>query len=255
MRKNKTVAKIAEIFFASGIPVLAVANFAKSRQNFYSSLPLLFFIIFIGGWHVKTFNDNCEEGNVLISSGVVFPLFLLPFVFAYNFISGFFLLITIINWDFYSIFGKKKFFLSMFHNFLGGFLHYYIGISALGVTAELFKPEAFFFAFAMLGGSMHHDAYHCDEDLKKNIHTGAVKFGKDLWWSLAVFPMMFSIFFLPYCDKEFAFLFSLLALLPYFTGYLIIISSAIHPSKLVFFRLVCRMLFGFAALIYIVLKL
>ena len=255
INKNRTFAKIAEIFFASGIPVLALADNSPNPGKFFSSLPVLLLIILIGGWHIKTFNDDCEDGKIFSIEAFI-PLILLPLVFCFRPIAGLILLLIIANWDFYSKTGKDNYLISMAANFSGGFLHFTLG-SLCAEGAEMnnrLSPKALFFAFAMLSGSMHHDAYHAPEDEKKHFCTGAVKFGADTWWKIAVFPMIYSFFFLFQSEKNFFEPFLFLGLLPYFIFYLIIFALSDNPPKFTLFRTVCRLTFALAAIIFIIRK-
>lgn len=256
--KKRTVAKIAEIFFASGIPVTGLAVSAEDGAAFISSLPLLLAVIAAGGWHVKTLNDDCEDGfsPARISRGAILPLVALPFMLYFNPLMAAPLVLIFLNWDFYSLFGKNHFPLSMGSNLLAGFLHFSLGLAAGGrpLSDAMGTPEAFFFALAMLSGSMHHDAYHQDEDFSRGATTGAVRFGPELWWKAAVFPMILSIPFLAGSSPPFLRIFSILALTPYFIGYFSVLTLAEKPQKEFLFRLFCRLSFGISASLYIVLK-
>ncbi len=255
---KRTIAKIAEIFFASGIPVTGLAVSTEDRAGFISSLPLLLAVIAAGGWHVKTLNDNYEEGfsPARISLGAILPLAALPFMLYFNPLMALPLLLILLNWDIYSLFGKNHFPLSMANNFLAGFLHFSLGLAAGGrsLPDATRTPEAFFFALAMLSGSMHHDAYHQEEDSSRGATTGAVRFGPERWWKAAVFPMILSIPFLARSSPLFLQIFSILALSPYFIGYFSVLALSEKPQKKFLFRLFCRLSFGSSAALYIVLK-
>jgi hypothetical protein len=259
MKKNKTFAKIAEIIFSTGIPL--VAFFSAEPQKNIKSFAFLIFAIFAAGWHIKTLNDIFEQKRPLTPNlarpGIIFPLLLLtiPIIFCPNMILP--LLLIILNWNIYSIFGKNYFLFSMANNFLGGFLHYELGLSAasLSINKIHYSPEALFFGFAMLCGSMHHDAYHAEEDRNYGFNTGAVKFGADKWWKLAVFPMLISIFFLAKSDKSFFFSFIYTGIIPYFIAYFAILSFCRAPSKKYFFRYFCRAIFAVSAILYFLPKI
>lgn len=252
MKINRTFAKIAEIFFASGIPIIALADSSQNKANFFAALPLLTSIIFIGGWHVKTFNDDCEDGKKL-SLSALFPLIVIPLFLYLRPLTGMLLIFIFINWDIYSLKGKNNYIISLIANFLGGFLHFLLGASCSnGNFLDFSFYKALFFAFAMLCGSMHHDAYHAEEDKLRSYCTGAVKFGANYWWRLAIFPMIFTLFFLPHSEAIFTKPFLLFALIPYFVSYFIIFTAVKNPHKFLLFRIVCRIFFALAALIFII---
>lgn len=251
MKTNRTFAKIAEIFFASGIPIIALADSSQNKSDFFANIPLLLAIIVTGGWHVKTLNDNCEDGKKLSLSALI-PLIVIPLFLYLRPLTGMLLIFIFINWDIYSLKGKNNYIISLIANFFGGFLHFLLGASCSNVNFLDFSfYKALFFAFAMLCGSMHHDAYHSESDKSSSYFTGAVKYGADFWWKLAVFPMIFAIFFLPQSEPVFTKSFLLFALIPYFICYFIIFITVKKPHKLFFFRTICRICFAVAALIFI----
>ncbi len=259
MKKNRTRSKIAEIFFSSGIPIVAFAKFANNTTTFIDGIPILLAIVATGGWHIKTINDQCEEHpkRIKLTASLVIPLLLIPALLYFKPNTAIPIVLIVLNWDFYSIFGKKYFFLSMVNNFWGGFLHFALGLTMAGIpfTNSFSSSTTFFFGFAMLCGSMHHDAYHVTEDKEHKFFTGAVRFNPEIWWKLAVFPMIIAIFFLIQDENIFLRVFLPIAILPYLIGYFTIILLSPRPSKIIFFRLFCRLSFGLATLTYILLKI
>jgi hypothetical protein len=198
-----------------------------------------------------------KEGTKKMKTGIIIPLLLLPIpIYLKPELAIPALLITL-NWDIYSILGKGVFPFSMINNFIGGALHFSLGLSAaeIDISRALSRPETFFFAFAMLCGSMHHDSYDAEEDQIRGFRTGAVVFSSDFWWKLSVFPMIISIFFLLKTEKLFAVLFFAAAVIPYFLGYFSVLFLSKTPSKILMFRFLCRGIFGSAALLYIFIKL
>ncbi|HPN83757.1 MAG TPA: hypothetical protein PK821_00340 [Victivallales bacterium] len=259
MPNNRTVAKIAEIFFASGIPIVAAARCGESYRDFLIGMPFLLAVIFAGGWHIKTVNDEFESkgGNIKISKGIIIPLAAILMLIFMKPSIALPIVLIIISWNFYSLFGKNYFILSMMCNFLGGFLHFVLGMMAAGSSFvhAINSPESSFFGFAMLCGSMHHDSYHAEADRSKGFETGAVRFGPELWWQLAISPMLISMFFLTNCEDLFMKIFLALGVFPYFIGYFGVLIFADHPSKKTFFRPFCRTSFGLAAVGYIFTKI
>lgn len=248
--------RLAEIFFATGIPTVGFFSVFVNDTQLYR---LLWFypVLILAGWHVVAVNDLFFDKSLSKRAGlgrlsVSLPLFFVPFVIAWSaFLSVPFCIyvaLTVINWDIYSVRGKNHWASCMVHNFLAGGLHFMIGTAGADYSdmANVW-PMALFFAFAMSAGAMHHDAMHFVEDLQKGYRTGAVCFGMEKWWSLGIIPMSLSLPFLYFAPFTFSLCFSGAAIL-YFMAYTVTVASANGPAGAIWFRTACRAIFAAAGL-------
>ena len=102
--------------------------------------------------------------------------------------------LTIINWDVYSVWGKRHWLSGLLQNSLAGALHFSIGLTAAGCTIFCeFRAETIFFALAMTGAAMHHDASHAVDDSMHHYKTGAFVFGQECWWKYSIVRMFFCL--------------------------------------------------------------
>ena len=261
--------RVAELFFATGIPVTGFALAAKNvatLDNFIWFYP----VTLLAGWHVLAVNDlffsdkNFPGRDKLLSTAFFLPIFFVPVVVALillqigngSFVAA--IVLTVINWDIYSVWGKRRWLSGLLHNSLAGAFHFSIGLTAVGcpIFCE-FRAETIFFALAMSGAVMHHDASHSVEDSMRKYKTGAVVFGRERWWKLAVVPMFFCLQTLFYCEKLFSMVFTF-SLIVYSISYIIFIflSSYGDPARRYsLFRGLCRAIFALGGLVFIALSI
>lgn len=260
---NIFLSRASELFFAAGIPMVAFISLIDDLSLLKRLLWLLPLLL-LTGRHIITVNDFCFDKKInkekLKKPEVFFPIFIIPclpvlfFLSLKHFLLIFILLIIIINWDIYSFFGKRHWFSGLLHNFLGGMTHYLAGAAGADVKDWMpLCPAFLFFAFAMTGGAMHHDALDVNEDCLKGYKTGAVRFGADRWWRLGVIPLLLSQIFLIYTTKLFSLTFGAASVL-YFAVY-IYAASQKQPSTFHWFRISSRLIFGLGAMIFIILSL
>ncbi len=256
--QNLMICRPAELLFASGIPV---CGFAYSLCQFSDTFNFIWFypVILLSGWHVLAVNDYFTSGKErgrksFLQIQIFFPFFILPPILSVILLDNLPLLtvmtITVLNWDLYSMFGKKGWFSGILHNFIAGGIHFILGATAVSNPGMIgIWPEALFFSLAMTGAAMHHDASHFSEDMGNGYRTGAVMFGYEKWWRMALIPMLFSIFPLYFATNLFCLVFGI-ALSLYFISYFLFLF--VFPGRhLRLFRSICRGIFSLAALAYI----
>ena len=262
MSKKTVLSRITEVILSLGIPAVGYLSFNSAKIGSFSLLWQIP-VTLLAAWHVILINDNAFSKRTLtsevfmaeknISGGLLIPLILLPSLYLTP-LFGTLIFLTILNWDIYSLKGKRNWIAGVLHNFIGGALHFLIGLAAAAKFADIDRlfshwPEVLFFAFTMTAGAMHHDSFDAEEDKESDYVTGAVKFSSDTWWRLAVIPFMAGMAMLPFAEKSFAisFLFpSLIYLLLY-----VFVACRKTPSTVTAFRPICRLIFISGALIYL----
>jgi hypothetical protein len=271
MSKKSPASRFAEVFLSMGIPAIGYLRIF-SKIN-WESLAWQVPVMLLAAWHVIIINDSSFGPNTCIrrsflskrniTGALLFPLFILPSLYVSP-LFGIFVFLTMINWDIYSLKGKRHWLSGLFHNFIGGALHFSIGIacaenSEMGVISiESFKaivscwPEIMFFAFAMTAGAMHHDSFDVKEDSEYGYTTGAVKFSPDKWWRLAIVPFFMSVAFLVFAQNDFRTSF-MISSIAYFAVYTFV-SFRKKPTTYLPFRSICRTVFIISAGIYLYLK-
>jgi hypothetical protein len=258
--------RISEVVLSLGIPAVAYVATTNSIES-ASLIPGIFFSL-LGAWHVIVVNDDSfasreSLGSFFLAKKHFIPKLAAPALVAASFahtpLLATVILGTIISWDIYSLYGKNDWRFSLVFNFIGGAAHFLIGVAcASGSFAEFVEfavreaPETIFFAFAMVAGAMHHEAYDVEEDRVGGYATGAVKFSPDRWWRLASLPMMAAVISLFSADSLFRNCF-LVATGAYFAFYSVFALSAV-PSRKTGFRVLCRFAFILAAAVFAYFK-
>ena len=259
---NKTLfSRFAEVVLSLGIPAVGYLCAMKNinAQWLVWQIP----VVLLAAWHVILIND-CSFGKKIklkviflakenLTGTFLVPFFILPSLYLSPFF-GIVIFLTIFNWDYYSLKGKRNWLAGLFHNFVGGALHFMIGIAAAAKSANLqfllqYLPEICFFAFTMTAGAMHHDSFDIKEDKIANYVTGAVKFSANHWWRLALFPFLVGISMLPFCEREFFRSFTVSSVFYLFAYSLVSIKK--NPPTITFFRTICRLSFILGATIYL----
>ncbi|HBC89735.1 MAG TPA: hypothetical protein DCZ94_22580 [Lentisphaeria bacterium] len=259
MIKSLMKSRIVELLFGTGIPLVGFACATKGIENL-ADLYWFYAFLLLTGWHVLAVNDICFDRKSFRFSIKYFPpLVMAPAILLYfstqKPVFVLILFLIIINWNIYSVYGKYNWLTGMFHNFSGGVLHFLAGVAAAGCTDMYqYSAQALFFGFAMLSGAMHHDACHSSEDMERDYRTGAVVFGKRIWWRLGIMPMIAGIVFL-LCTKDMPFMFCFC----FSSSLYLIMYSAVNTWKLnngmLYFRILCRLAFATGAVAYIALRL
>jgi hypothetical protein len=259
MIKSVLKSRVTEILFGTGIPMVGFICAVKSIDALFD-LCWFYPLLLLTGWHVVTVNDICFDREKFKFSMKYFPsLVAVPLILASAlllkpaFVIVMFLIV--LNWNIYSLYGKFNWLTGMFHNFSGGVLHFLAGVTAAGCTdIYQYAVPAMFFGFAMLSGSMHHDACHFLEDAVRKYRTGAVVLGESNWWRLGIYPMLAGIIFLLSCrDMPLMFCFCISSSI-----YLImysLISTWKFNNYMLYFRMHCRIAFALGAIAYIVIRL
>jgi hypothetical protein len=262
---NKTkISRFSEVILSLGIPGIGYLRVAPKVIS--GDLAWQIPVVLLAAWHVILVNDKSfgkkfsvkdiffKENTLSSEWFLLFPvlvsLFILPEF-------GFLIFLTMFNWDIYSLAGKRNWLTGLFHNFIGGSLHFIIGLS---IAAELsgaedllnYGGEILFFGFTMTAGGMHHDSFDAEEDRIAGYVTGAVKFSPDIWWRLAIIPFGAGITMLAFCEDYFRVIFMLVSIL-----YLLFYSFMglkKSPSTLPVFRKICRVIFIAGAVTYTLIK-
>ncbi len=262
--KRKSMAsRLLEVLLSFGIPTIGFIGAADIKD--WPMLAWVFPLSLLVAVHVITINDQSfgVAGKRVALLPVTSPglLWKLPGLFVVvamcvvRPLFGFLMLAVVINWDVYSLRGKRRCLAGMAHNFIGGGLHYLLGVACVsGKVGELglHLPEALFFAMAMTAGSMHHDAYDAREDASAGYKTGAVLFAPDRWWRWAVFPFLAAQIPLAHTTPSFRFCFTVSS----FVYFLVFFLASCHraPSRLLWFRSLCRLAFLGGAVGFVVLR-
>ena len=266
MSKKPIMSRVTEIILSLGIPTIGYLNINPAELDF-SSLLWQVPVTLLAAWHVIIINDSSfGKGRSLskvfmaeknIAGALLILLILLPALYVSP-LFGALIFLTMLNWDIYSLKGKRNWISGLFHNFTGGALHFMIGLSAAAKFVERetlirYWPEILFFAFTMTAGAMHHDSFDADEDRAANYATGAVKFSSDLWWRLGAVPFSCGVLMLWFCKSDFTMSFMLPSII-YLTAYSVI-SFRSSPSSVTAFRTLCRCAFVAGAAVYAVMRL
>ncbi len=262
MLHKPVLSRVAEVILSLGIPAIGYLGAVGQGVNLHS-LSWQIPATLLAAWHVILINDNAfgKQTSVIqiffakknIPGALLIPVALLPSLYLSP-LFGIMIFLTILNWNIYSLKGKRFWLSGLMHNFAGGALHFLIGVAATAKFANLqtlliYWPEMLFFAFTMTAGAMHHDSFDAEEDKSANYATGAVKFSPDRWWRLAALPFIAGIFILLFSNRLFALSFLLPSSL-----YLIlytVISFKQRPSSVTIFRSICRVAFLVGAFIYL----
>ena len=262
MSKKTILSRITEVILSLGIPAVGYLSFNSPEIGSFSLLWQIP-VTLMAAWHVILINDSSFSKQTSlsevfmadknISGALLIPLILIPSLYLTP-LFGTLIFLTILNWDIYSLKGKRNWMSGLLHNFIGGALHFLIGLAAAAKFADIDKlfshwAEVLFFAFTMTAGAMHHDSFDVEEDKEADYVTGAVKFSSDTWWRLAVVPFIAGMFMLLFAENTFAvsFLFpSAIYLLLY-----IFVACRKTPSTVTAFRPICRLIFIAGALIYL----
>lgn len=261
--------RLAELFFATGISLIGFMLATKNIDTLYNFI-WFYPVTLLAGWHVLAVNDfffsdkHFPRREELLSPAFFLPVFLVPVagtlvlleIGNWSFATS--IALTVVNWDIYSIFGKRRWISGLLHNSLAGALHFSIGLTAAGcLFFHEFRPETIFFALAMTGAAIHHDASHTLEDFMHDYKTGAVVFGHSCWWRCAIIPMSFSLLPLCYCNNLFSMVF-VFSLIIYLISYIIFnlsFSGEDFTRRYSIFRTLCRVIFALGGLIFIVLSM
>lgn len=268
MSKKTPASRFAEVFLSMGIPAIGYIRTAEHID--WKSLCWQIPVILLAAWHIIIINDNSFGKNISIKTtffseknitgGILFPFLILPSIYISP-LFGLLIFITIINWDIYSLKGKRNWIAGLLHNFIGGALHFMIGISCafnrdMGVfniedirSIFIFWPEILFFAFAMTSGAMHHDSFDTEEDRQYGYITGAVKFSSERWWRLAAVPFLAATGCLIFTEPIFRISF-IVSSIAYFSTYTTL-SLKKRPTSSREFRSICRLSFIGGALLYL----
>ena len=256
--------RLAESVLSLGIP--AVGYLAGGGDAHMKALVYVPGVL-LAAAHILSVNDAAFGRETSLSNlladrkNIIFTLFLPLTLIPYSFINlPFTLLIflTALNWDVYSVKGKRFWLAGLMHNAAGGALHFMLGLAAAADSAGLFgrtcspPAEIAYFALLMTAGAMHHDAFDAEEDRAAGYITGAVRFGSDLWWRLAVIPFLVGTAALFGAEEMFRSSF-ILPSAAYFALYLIFSLSG-KPAGRPVFRVFCRIIFVLGAVIYIIRK-
>lgn len=262
MSEKTVFSRVAEVVLSLGIPAVGYLHCVSRTPEFHSlywQIP----VILLASYHVITVNDSSfgketsiyrvfTDGQNLFAA-LILPVLLLPALY-FSPLFGALIFLTMLNWDIYSLKGKRSWIAGLVHNFMGGALHFLIGVAAAANFADMaillqYWPEMMFFALVMTAGAMHHDSFDVDEDRAADYVTGAVKFSPDIWWRLAAIPFVSGTLMLLFADKIFSSSFIISSSL-YLCLY-IAISLTSNPSRVILFRSLCRLIFVGGALIYL----
>lgn len=259
------LSRISEVALSLGIPAVAyLADGAPLQQEYFFPNVCL---ILVGAVHVIVVNDHVFSTSASIAFGrfldsrhrtlkwgfLLFVALSIPFLP----VSGALVLLTMLLWDFYSIYGKRDWRLSLMCNFLGGSAHFLIGVACASSnsfaifadSAARLAPETLFFAFAMTSGAMHHESFDVIEDGEFGYKTGAVLLSADRWWRLAAVPMVFAVVPLAFSTISSFRNYFMVAVSGYLAAYALH-SLSPKPSTKPRFRLICRTIFVLAAAIF-----
>ena len=163
------------------------------------------------------------------------------------------LLLVMLNWDVYALWGKRRWGSGLLHNFLGGGLHFLLGAVAAGAPDLVFTlPLSLYFALTMTGAALHHDALHADEDREQGYRTGAVAFGRNRWWRLGVVPLLLAQPALAWAGRDFLGPFA--AAFAVYLGLYLVFSCRPSPGERPLFRSLCRLAYAVAGLAYLVAR-
>lgn len=248
----------SEILLATGIPLIAFFS-SINQLSAINRLLWLYPLLIIAGWHVIAVNDLLFDKSVskkekLFKFKIFIPVILVPLAVICLIPSipsvSISLLLIMLNWDLYSAFGKNYWHTGLFHNFLGGFLHFCAGAYGGGnVQNPHLWAMGLFLALAMSSGAMHHDAIDFQEDSQQLYITGAVRFGADRWWRLAPIPLLLAQVLFCFTPILFSLCFGISSMF-YLCVYLIAAFGE-KPSCRSWFRFVCRLIFACGSVIYI----
>jgi len=262
---NKTaISRFSEVILSLGIPAIGYMCAAEKIDS--GGLIWQIPVVLIAAWHVIMINDRSFGKDISATQvffenrnqagSILIPILILPVIY-FSPLFGCVVFITMLNWDIYSLKGKRHWLTGLCHNFFGGALHLMIGISAAAKFADLqsllhYWPEILFFAFTMTAGAMHHDSFDYVEDKAANYATGAVRFSPNLWWRLAVVPFITGCAMLPFCETRLSISFAISSII-YLLAYSFVALRR-NPSSILLFRKVCRGAFMAGALIYTLKK-
>ncbi len=252
--KSRTV----ELLFGTGIPLVGFFSCCQPG-NVQSGLLWMYPLLLVAGWHILVVNDIFfDRENSRMKTWQMVPVIAVPPLLV---VAGLrqqmlvtMLFLIIINWNLYSYFGKRNWMSGLFHNFAGGFLHFLAGVAGAGGDIAASLPMAFFFAFAMTAGAMHHDAAHAEEDSSMKYDTGAVSFGAIRWWRLGIIPMLAAAPLLFLQGGLFMKCFAAACIL-YAVLYAVMYSRIEKTENMLVFRILCRLVFAAAAMVFIGFKL
>jgi len=260
MSDKTAISRFSEVILSLGIPAIGYLCVVKKVE--LESLIWQVPVILIAAWHVIRINDSSFGKNISLrqvffdndnlTGAVLVPFLIIPSIYLSP-LFGSLIFLTMLNWDIYSLKGKRNWIAGLCHHFIAGAFHLMIGISLTAKFADMhiflqYWPEIVFFAFTMTAGAMHHDSFDYAEDRAANYATGAVKFSPDRWWRLAVFPFIAGSAMLPFCEGCFRISFAFSSAI-YFLAYSLV-SFRKKPSSLLLFRKICRGAFIIGALIY-----
>ncbi|MEA2013143.1 MAG: hypothetical protein U9O87_08750 [Verrucomicrobiota bacterium] len=246
--------RTAEIFLGTGLPVLGFFC-AFNSDTSYADLLLFYPFLILCAWHIIYINDLTFKNysfsfQKLFTKPNSFFLLLLILGILFRPLLFFLLLFIVLNWDYYSIHGKRNCISGLFCHFLGGTSHFVIGVILAQGRVIGFISCILYFGFAMISGSMHHDSLHVSEDRTHGFNTGAVCYGRKKWWQFSILPMTIAQFFLLFTDTYFSLIF-FIAYLLYLFLYLFYISKEKDWGK---FRMLSRLLFAGAGIVYLIIK-
>lgn len=250
--------RFAELVFAGGLPIIGYTIGMNHFEQLYKIWIMMIPTCFVG-WHILVINDVCFPEKRVSRSKLIIAGLLPIFSFIISVSSGycdasFFLLLMIINWHIYSLFFKGFFPMSMLHNFCGGFLHTGVGMLFSGMKMDQAAVYGIYFGFMMTGASMQHDALDYREDKNAGYRTGAVYFGKKMWWRLGVVPICIANIILFFEYTIFKTLL-LTAFLAYILCYIYFFNKNFDELNLLLFRFISRIVYGIAGVVYISIRM
>ena len=265
---RKLISRCSEMLLSLGIP--SVAYIASNGNMEIRELIPRITLILLGAWHVVTVNDDsfgCRPPSIrfLTTRKNIIPKLLVPAILTASTpflpVTGVVILVTIISWDMYSLWGKRDWRGSLIFNCVGGGTHFLIGLACASQAsfarfAELTQsmiPEIIFFALAMTSGAMHHESFDSVEDAHAKYVTGAVKFSPNIWWRLAAIPLTIAI--LPLFFTQPLFKDCFLATTATYLAVYAVYSTKRRPAVKRGFRVLCRIVFVAGAAIFAYFKI
>jgi 4-hydroxybenzoate polyprenyltransferase len=251
-----------ELLLGTGIPLVGFFSVVDSTERL-GVLWLFLPAIVLAGWHILKVNDlvfdrgsSAHRGPLRPSDAfpvLVFPVVSMGLMFRQGG-TAMVLLLVMLNWDVYALWGKRHWGSGLLHNLVGGGLHFLLGAVAAGAPDILSPmPLALYFALTMTGAAFHHDALHADEDRAQGYRSGAVVFGKSRWWRLGLMPLLLAQPALILAGRDFLVPFAA-AFAVYFALYLVF-SVRANSGGTPIFRSLCRLIYAVAGLAYLAMRM
>lgn len=246
--------RFAELVFAGGLPIIGYVA-ACERFGALANIWVMVLSTAACGWHILVVNDLCFPGAVVsrwnVAAAIVLPISGIWLACSLgNRMAVALLALMIVNWNLYSALFKKQWSLILICNFFGGFLHYAVGMQFAVGDVYRCDRQAVFFGLLMMGASMHHDAIDVEEDRVAGYASGAVRWGRSLWWRLGLIPIACGTGMLLLEKSVFTTAF-VGAFVAYFVAYRITARTDFSDASLATFRFVSRILYGVAGMIFL----